>query len=145
MLQLTPLSRSGRISLLKAPEGSSASSSRHGDSIEHLRNVIGRFERHLERDLMEEVDPPNSRRRSKRSMPSTNNHLTQSRTNGIELGKAVRPRGPDAIENKDLPSLRVVFIPSQENMLRWLNQLEMDRYVTWYPDTGNSHAVAICR
>ncbi|ORX34429.1 putative serine esterase-domain-containing protein [Kockovaella imperatae] len=129
---------SNRIALLKTPKSlEGATPNRHGWSIEHLRDTIGRFEQSMETDLIEEADPPGQmRRRSRRSS------APHRPPNGSAKTRPTQMDGPEKLE---LPSQRVQFTPAQQNMLRGLRRIKIDRFVTWYPDIGNSHAVSICR
>ena len=148
---------SGRLSLLNKPTSPSsvgngiapASSSRHGSSVEFLRNSVGKFERGLESNLYEQIDSNGAVKTSRsNSKPTTNGSAAQAttRTTTSQSSEApTRVPGPSHIDPKDLPSMQVRLDPSQQRMLDWMNELKMDKYVTWYPDMANSHAVAICR
>ena len=87
-----------------------------GLSIESLRDVIKRFERSIEADLMvqEESD-----------------------------GSIARLNKPIAVSFPS-PS-KVRLRPSQMQMIVWLRELPFEKYVTWFPEVANSHAVIIVR
>ena len=150
----------GRLSLLSTPKSSKiitnggapgpASSSRQGFSVEHLRNVIGKFERELESNLYQELDSNDTSKRSRsRSRVTANGSKSHSSMTtpptSVSSKAPITIPGPGHIDPQNLPSLQVRLDPSQKRMLEWMNELKMDKYVTWYPDIANSHAVAICR
>ncbi|WVW78563.1 hypothetical protein I302_100519 [Kwoniella bestiolae CBS 10118] len=109
-----------RLQLLSQTSSSSSSSqvpSSGGLSIQALRDGIRRIERSLESDLVENQELLDS--------PALHH----------------RPRHGVADEG----DLKVILKDSQMRMCYWLNQLPLEKYLTWWPEITNAHATAIVR
>ncbi|EIW68769.1 hypothetical protein TREMEDRAFT_31933 [Tremella mesenterica DSM 1558] len=90
-----------------------------GLSIEHLRNIVRRVERSIESELIDVAED---------DIPSTSVHPFQ-------------PKRDEIRENE----VKVKFKDSQIRMINWLNSLPLKKYVTWFSQVGNSHAVIVVR
>nr|WRH23613.1 glucan 1,3-beta-glucosidase [Naematelia aurantialba] len=87
-----------------------------GLSVQGLREAIRRVERSIESDLIATMDTPD-RRTMHVSPPVHSQEVT----------------------------LKVRLSDSQLRMALWLNALPLVKFVSWYPDVTNSHAVSIVR
>ena len=89
-----------------------------GLSVQSLRGALRRVERGVEADLLMMDDGESMK--SRVSIPST------------------------SIESHHIAS-KVRLSDSQKRMVIWLNALPITKFVTWYPDVANSHAIIIVR
>jgi hypothetical protein len=92
-----------------------------GLSVQGLREAIRRVERGIEADLLYAGDAP--------MMDAESTPLFAKSTSSEPYEAASRLRLSD----------------SQLRMAQWLNALPISKYVTWYPEVPNSHAVIIVR
>ncbi|WWC59357.1 uncharacterized protein I303_101909 [Kwoniella dejecticola CBS 10117] len=100
-----------------------------GMSIQALRDGIRRIERSLESDLVENVP------------------LDSPSTSLFKSSSALFPhdhQNPNSSAHEDI-DLKIELKDSQMRMCLWLNQLPLEKYLTWWPEIGNAHATAIVR
>ena len=89
-----------------------------GLSVQSLRGALRRVERGIEADLLMMDD-------------------------GESMERPVLNQ-PTPVESHEVTT-KVRLSDSQQRMALWLNALPITKYVTWYPDVTNSHAVIIVR
>ncbi|OCF58917.1 lipid particle protein [Kwoniella mangroviensis CBS 10435] len=118
-----------RLQLLSQTSSSGSSSSQvpssSGLSIQALRDGIRRIERSLESDLVENQELLDS--------PALHSHYP--------IGDGIaKDRGGESGTD-----LKIILKDSQMRMCYWLNQLPLEKYLTWWPEITNAHATAIVR
>lgn len=81
-----------------------------------LRDLIKRVERDFESEIIESLDGPET----------------------LPLLQASDDRPAK-------PTVQLQLSDTQRRIAFWLNSLPLEKFVSWYPDVSNSHAVAIVR
>lgn len=91
-----------------------------GLSIDDLRAAIRAVERNLEQDLMDAADK-------------------------VRFGEQSHLEPKESTSHAACTHVRPLLTAHQLRMVFWLNKLDFERHLVWFPDVANSHAVVIVR
>jgi hypothetical protein len=141
----------------------------HGLSIDRLREAIRAVERNIEQDLIQaaEYEIGHTEGGEHFDHHHEHAHMTGKAKSAADSAtgvrrRHVRPAGvplksgklDDASDSSSTdsttllvpePTIRVSLTESQRRMVLWLNALNPTKFLAWYPDVPNAHAVIIVR